>query len=169
MSALNRCIGLKKNATENEKMESICMKGIGQVINGYPRPSKSPTPGGAGSPAAEVPPSPVFEPKVLASLLGFKDVSVKALSKKLGEARAEAVALSAIDRALGLANASIVTPPAENADGASSSTTPGGSQDGANSQIESLETYLIQTTRQLIEGMNLKVVMPPVKAPVAST
>ncbi|KAL2205271.1 hypothetical protein CC79DRAFT_1256096, partial [Sarocladium strictum] len=146
MSALNRCIGLKKNATENEKMESICMKGIGQVINGYPRPSKSPTPaGGAGSPAAEVPPSPVFEPKVLASLLGFKDVSVKALSKKLGEARAEAVALSAIDRALGLASASIVTPPAESTEAGASST---------------LEAYLIQTTRQLIEGMNLKVVMP---------
>ncbi|KAK0386462.1 hypothetical protein NLU13_6298 [Sarocladium strictum] len=171
MSALNRCIGLKKNATENEKMESICMKGIGQVINGYPRPSKSPTPGGgAGSPAAEVPPSPVFEPKVLASLLGFKDVSVKALSKKLGEARAEAVALSAIDRALGLASSSIVSPPAEGTDGASSSATPGGSsQEGANSQIESLETYLIQTTRQLIEGMNLKVVMPPVKPVAAST
>lgn len=171
MSALNRCIGLKKHATENEKMESICMRGIGQVINGYPRPSKSPTPGGAGSPATEAPPSPVFEPKVLTSLLGFKDVSVKALSQKLGEARAEAVALSAIDRALGLATASIVTPPAENGDATASpaGTTGSGSQEGGNGQIESLETYLIQTTRQLIEGMNLKVVMPPAKAPPATT
>ncbi|KAH8178126.1 forkhead domain-containing protein [Sarocladium implicatum] len=171
---LGAVVGLKnglKHATENEKMESICMRGIGQVINGYPRPSKSPTPGAAGSPATEAAPSPVFEPKVLTSLLGFKDVSVKALSQKLGEARAEAVALSAIDRALGLATASIVTPPAENGEGSATPTgaTGSGSQEGGNGQIESLETYLIQTTRQLIEGMNLKVVMPPAKTPSATT
>ncbi|KAG8677089.1 hypothetical protein FPOAC1_003100 [Fusarium poae] len=142
MSALNRCIGLKKEATENDKMEAICMKGIRQVIDGYK--SKSPTPGpssSAASPSATE--TPLFlNSKVLASLNGFKDVSVKALSPKLGEAKAEAVTLSAIDRVLGIADASIVPPPGEGE---------------AVGNFEGIEQHLMKSIRQLLTGMNQKV------------
>ncbi|KAI5462692.1 hypothetical protein BGZ63DRAFT_384539 [Mariannaea sp. PMI_226] len=137
MSALNRCIGLKSEATENEKMESICIKGIGQVIEGFTK-NKSPTPG--GGPSSETP--PIFEAKVLQSLTGFKAVSIKALKEKLGEAKAEAVTLSAIDRVLGLADASIVPPPAE-----------GESSVG---NFEGVEQHLMKSIRQLLTGMNFK-------------
>ncbi|RSL70801.1 hypothetical protein CEP54_001587 [Fusarium duplospermum] len=138
MSALNRCLGLKKQATENDKMESICMKGIRQVMEGFTK--NSPTPGPAASaspPASDLP--PVLEPRVLASLTGFKDVSVKALRAKLGEAKAEAVTLSAIDRVLGFADASIVPPPGE------------GETVG---NFEGVEQHLMKSIRQLLEGMN---------------
>lgn len=142
MSALNRCIGLKKEATENDKMETICMKGIRQVVDAYMK-SKSPTPGPAssGSPsAAET--MPFFDAKVLASINGFKDVSVKALNPKLGEAKAEAVTLSAIDRVLGIADASIVPPPGEGE---------------AVGNFEGIELHLMKSIRQLLTGMNQKV------------
>ncbi|KAI9167551.1 Fork head protein [Paramyrothecium foliicola] len=137
MSALNRCIGLKKEATENDKMETICIKGIRQVIDGFIK-TKSPTPG-SSSTQPETP--PIFETKVLASLNGFKDVSVKALKVRLGEGRAEAVTLSAIDRVLGLADASIVPPPGE------------GESIG---NLEGVEQHLIKSIRQLLLGMNQK-------------
>ncbi|KAF5250292.1 hypothetical protein FANTH_4492 [Fusarium anthophilum] len=142
MSALNRCIGLKKEATENDKMEEICMKGIRQVFDAYMK-SKSPTPGPASSgspPAAET--MPFFDARVLASINGFKDVSVKALNPKLGEAKAEAVTLSAIDRVLGIADASIVPPPGEGE---------------AVGNFEGIELHLMKSIRQLLTGMNQKV------------
>ncbi|KAH6985664.1 hypothetical protein BKA56DRAFT_578813 [Ilyonectria sp. MPI-CAGE-AT-0026] len=138
MSALNRCIGLKKEATENDKMETICMKGIRQVIDGFTK-TKSPTPG-AGPSSSDAP--PIFEAKVLASLTGFKDVSIKALKAKLGESKAEAVTLSAIDRVLGLADASIVPPPAEG--------------EPSVGNFEGVEQHLIKSIRQLLTGMNQK-------------
>ncbi|KAG5656263.1 hypothetical protein KAF25_004539 [Fusarium avenaceum] len=142
MSALNRCIGLKKEATENDKMEAICMKGIRQVIDGFLK-SKSPTPGPASSASPSAAEAPLcLEPKVLASLNGFKDVSVKALNPKLGEAKAEAVTLSAIDRVLGIAEASIVPPPGEGE---------------AVGNFEGIEQHLMKSIRQLLTGMNQKV------------
>ncbi|KND88965.1 Fork head protein [Tolypocladium ophioglossoides CBS 100239] len=139
MSALNRCVGLKKDATENDKMEAICIKGIRQVIDGFTK--KSPTPGGS----AQLDTPPVFEAKVLASLNGFKDVFIKALKARLGEARAEAVTLSAIDRVLGLADATIVPPAGE------------GEQGG---NFEGVEQHLIKSIRQLLMGMNQKLQDP---------
>ena len=141
MSALNRCVGLKKDATENDKMEAICIKGIRQVIDGFTK-TKSPTPGGSAQPDA---PPPIFEAKVLSSLNGFKDVSIKALKARLGEARAEAVTLSSIDRVLGLADASIVPPAAE---GESSN------------NLEGVELHLMKSIRQLLLGMNQKLQGP---------
>ncbi|KAJ4143698.1 hypothetical protein NW765_000846 [Fusarium oxysporum] len=123
-------------------METICMKGIRQVVDAYMK-SKSPTPGPAssGSPsAAET--LPFFDAKVLASINGFKDVSVKALNPKLGEAKAEAVTLSAIDRVLGIADASIVPPPGEGE---------------AVGNFEGIELHLMKSIRQLLTGMNQKV------------
>ncbi|QPG98071.1 hypothetical protein C2857_007217 [Epichloe festucae Fl1] len=146
MSALNRCVGLKKDATENDKMETICIKGIRQVIEGFAK-NKSPTPG--GSALMETP--PIFEAKVLASLNGFKDVSIKALKCRLGEARAEAVTLSAIDRVLGFADASIV---AQGCQGESSSSS--SSSSSSTSNFEGLEQHLIKSIRQLLMGMNQK-------------
>lgn len=137
MSALNRCVGLKKEATENDKMETICIRGIRQVIEGFTK-NKSPTPGGSAS----TEPPPIFEAKVLASLNGFKDVSIKALKGRLGEARAEAVTLSAIDRVLGFADASIVP---QSTEGESSS-----------GNFEGVEQHLIKSIRQLLMGMNQK-------------
>lgn len=136
MSALNRCIGLKKEATENDKMEAICIKGIRQVIEGFTN-KKSPTPGGS---ASSEPPA-IFEGKVLASLNGFKDVSIKALKGRLGESRAEAVTLSAIDRVLGFADVSIVTP---------------SEGDSSGGNFEGVEQHLIKSIRQLLSGMNQK-------------
>ncbi|OAQ72065.1 forkhead domain-containing protein [Pochonia chlamydosporia 170] len=140
MSALNRCVGLKKEATENDKMESICIKGIRQVIEGFTK-NKSLAPGGSAS--TETP--PIFEPRVLASLNGFKDVSIKALKVRLGEARAEAITLSAIDRVLGFANASIVPQPSEG----DSASTPTGN-------LQGVEQHLISSIQQLLKGMNQK-------------
>ncbi len=138
MSALNRCIGLKKEATENDKMEAICIKGVRQVIDGFTK-NKSPTPGGT-APNPNDPP-PIFEAKVLASLNGFKDVSIKALKARLGEAKAEAVTLSAIDRVLGFVEASII---------------PQG--EGENSgNFEGVEQHLMKSIKQLLMGMNQKI------------
>ena len=144
MSALNRCIGLKKEATENDKMEAICMKGIRQVIDGFLSKSKSPTPGPASSAASpSTTETPLFlDSKILSSLNGFKEVSVKALSPKLGEAKAEAVTLSAIDRVLGIADASIVPPPGEGE---------------AVGNFEGIEQHLMKSIRQLLTGMNQQV------------
>lgn len=136
MSALNRCVGLKKEATENDKMESICIKGIRQVIDGFNK-NKSPAPGGT----APTDTPPIFEAKVLASLNGFKDVSIKALKARLGEAKAEAVTLSAIDRVLGFVEASIVPPSGE------------GETSG---NFEGVEQHLMKSIRQLLMGMNQK-------------
>ncbi|KAH7326345.1 hypothetical protein B0I35DRAFT_422472 [Stachybotrys elegans] len=140
MSAVNRCIGLKKEVVGNDKMEDICTRGIGQIINAFLDKQKSPTPGPSGTPAER---PHIFEPKILASLNGFRDVSVKALKEKLGEARAEAVALSAIDRVLGLADASIVPSGVEG-----ETQTPG--------NLEGVEQHLIKSLRQLLIGMNQK-------------
>ncbi|GJN76197.1 forkhead domain-containing protein [Purpureocillium lilacinum] len=141
MSALNRCIGLKTAATENDKMEAICIKGIRQVIEGFTK-KNSPTPGGTTT-QPDIP--PIFEAKVFQSLTGFKDVSVKALSARLGDARAEAVTLSSIDRVLGLADATIVAPPAE------------GEQGG---NFEGVEQHLMKSLRQLLRGMNQQLQEP---------
>lgn len=135
MSALNRCVGLKKEHTENEKMEAICIKGIRQVIDGFTK-NKSPTPGGTTPNDAP----PIFEAKVLASLNGFKDVSIKALKVRLGESKAEAVTLSAIDRVLGFVEASIVPPGGE----------------GETANFEGVEQHLMKSIRQLLMGMNQK-------------
>jgi hypothetical protein len=137
MSALNRCIGLKKEATENDKMEAICIKGIRQVIDGFTK-NKSPTPGGTAPNPSD--PPPIFEPKVLTSLNGFKDVSIKALKARLGEAKAEAVTLSAIDRVLGFVEASIVQ-----------------QAEGETSNFEGVEQHLMKSIKQLLMGMNQKV------------
>lgn len=137
MSALNRCIGLKKEATENDKMEAICIKGIRQVIDGFTK-NKSPTPGGTAPNASD--PPPIFEQKVLTSLNGFKDVSIKALKARLGEAKAEAVTLSAIDRVLGFVEASIVQ-----------------QAEGETSNFEGVEQHLMKSIKQLLMGMNQKV------------
>lgn len=106
MSAINRCIGLKKDSVENEKLEAICMKGVSQVISGAMK-NRSPTP---GSSSAQPGPAHIFEPSILTHLNGFRDATVEAIGGKVGEARAEALALSVIDRVLGLAQASIIQP-----------------------------------------------------------
>ncbi|TQV93920.1 hypothetical protein V2A60_003923 [Cordyceps javanica] len=136
MSALNRCVGLKKEATENDKMEAICIKGIRQVIEGFTK-NKSPTPGGT----TPNDPPPILETKVLGSLNGFKDVSIKALKGRLGEAKAEAVTLSAIDRVLGFVDASIIPPSGE------------GETSG---NFEGVEQHLMKSIKQLLLGMNQK-------------
>ncbi|KAL7944675.1 hypothetical protein V8C42DRAFT_325546 [Trichoderma barbatum] len=138
MSALNRCIGLKKEATENDKMEAICIKGIRQVIDGFTK-NKSPTPGSSTALPSDTP--PVFEPKVLAALNGLKDASVNAIKAGLGEAKAEAVTLSAIDRVIGLADASIMPKAAEGE---------------PVSNFEGVEQHLMKSIRQLLQGMNQK-------------
>ncbi|KAH6604856.1 forkhead domain-containing [Trichoderma cornu-damae] len=138
MSALNRCIGLKKEATENDKMEAICIKGIRQVIDGFTK-GKSPTPSNSTALPADTP--PVFEPKVLAALNGLKDASVNAIKSGLGEAKAEAVTLSAIDRVIGLADASIMPKAAEGE---------------PVSNFEGVEQHLMKSIRQLLQGMNQK-------------
>ncbi|KAF5023832.1 hypothetical protein F66182_4090 [Fusarium sp. NRRL 66182] len=139
-SAINRCFGLKKDSTENDALESICIKGIHQVLDGWR--SKSPTPGPSSSVSPSATDTPRFlDPKVLVSLTGFKDHSVKALKPKLGEAKAEAVALSAIDRVLGLADASIVPPPGEGE---------------AVGNFEGVEQHLMKGIRQLLTGLNQK-------------
>lgn len=137
MSALNRCIGLKKEATENEKMEKICMKGIGQVIDGFIQ-KQSPTPGGS-PPAPDTP--RVLDPKVLSSLNEFKEISVKTLKSRLSDRTAEILTLSAIDRVLGLAEASIVPPPEES--------TP-------INNLEGVEQHIMRSIRHLLTGMNQK-------------
>lgn len=137
MSALNRCIGLKKEATENDKMEAICIKGIRQVIDGFTK-GKAPNSSGSGAP----PDTPlIFEAKVLASMNGFKEVSIKALKGRLGESRAEAVTLSAIDRVIGLADASIV---------------PQSGEGESTGNFEGVEQHLMKSIRQLLMGMNQK-------------
>ncbi|PON26086.1 hypothetical protein TGAM01_v205030 [Trichoderma gamsii] len=138
MSALNRCIGLKKEATENDKMETICIKGIRQVIDGFTK-GKSPTPSGSTPLPTDTP--PVFEPKVLAALNGLKDASVNAIKAGLGAAKAEAVTLSAIDRVIGLADASIMPKAAEGEPA---------------SNFEGVEQHLMKSIRQLLQGMNQK-------------
>lgn len=138
MSALNRCIGLKKEATENDKMEAICIKGIRQVIDGFTK-GKSPTPSSSAALPTDTP--PVFEPKVLAALNGLKDASVNAIKAGLGEAKAEAVTLSAIDRVIGLADASIMPKAAEGE---------------PVSNFEGVEQHLMKSIRQLLQGMNQK-------------
>lgn len=133
MSALNRCIGLKKEAAENDKIEpteAICMKLIRDAID---KVNKN-TPGGSTPSVAT---SLIFEPRVLEMLNDFKGACIRGLKTGgLSEARAEAVALSAVDRVLGLANASIVPPPGE------------GEQGGGNVDVEGLEQQLI---KQLVE------------------
>lgn len=138
MSALNRCIGLKKEATENDKMEAICIKGIRQVIDGFTK-GKSPTPSGSTPLPTDTP--PVFESKVLAALNGLKEASVNAIKAGLGAAKAEAVTLSAIDRVIGLADASIMPKAAEGE---------------PVSNFEGVEQHLMKSIRQLLQGMNQK-------------
>ncbi|KAJ2967060.1 hypothetical protein NQ176_g9850 [Zarea fungicola] len=141
MSALNRCVGLKKDATENDKMEAICIKGIRQVIDGcFKNMIPTPLPPGVTSvPPGESP--PIFDAKVLASLNGFKEVSIKALKARLGEAKAEAVTLSAIDRVLGFVDASIVPP---------------GGEGEAVTNFEGVEQHLMKSIRQLLIGISQK-------------
>ncbi|EXF77379.1 forkhead domain-containing protein [Colletotrichum fioriniae PJ7] len=142
MSALNRCLGLKSAATENQTMEDICMKGIQKLLDGFSTRSNTPGSGGTPTPSG---PTNVFDSKVFNSLLGFKNVSSNALKSRIGEAKAEAVTLSAIDRVLGLADASIVPPPAE----ASASGSPAAGFDG-------IESHLMNSVKQLLLGLNQK-------------
>lgn len=146
MSALNRCLGLKTTATENPAMEDICMRGIQKVLDGYSSHSKSPTPGESSS--AKPSPGSVFDTRVINALVGFKNVSSNALKASVGEERAEAVALSAIDRVLGLADASIV-PPRPGRDGSPP-------EPGKPSSHEGLEQRLMQSVKQLLLGLNQK-------------
>ncbi|GKT60777.1 forkhead domain-containing protein [Colletotrichum tofieldiae] len=142
MSALNRCLGLKNAATENQTMEDICMKGIQKLLDGFSTRSNTPGSGGTPTPTG---PNNVFDPKVFNALVGFKNVSSNALKVRIGEGKAEAVTLSAIDRVLGLADASIVPPPAE----ASTSGSPAAGFDG-------IETHLMNSVKQLLLGLNQK-------------
>ncbi|GKT50924.1 fork head transcription factor 1 [Colletotrichum spaethianum] len=142
MSALNRCLGLKNAATENQTMEDICMKGIQKLLDGFSTRSNTPGSGGTPTPTG---PSNVFDPKVFNALVGFKNVSSNALKVRIGEGKAEAVTLSAIDRVLGLADASIVPPPAE----ASTSGSPAAGFDG-------IESHLMNSVKQLLLGLNQK-------------
>ncbi|KAG7115681.1 hypothetical protein HYQ44_007423 [Verticillium longisporum] len=148
MSALNRCLGLKAAATENPALEDICMRGIQKVLDGYSGQSKSPTPGEPATAKANGPGS-VFDPKVFAALVGFKNVSTNALKATVGESVAEAVALSAIDRVLGLAEASIVPPKAPPRDGSPP-------EAGKQSSYEVIETRLMANVRQMLLGLNQK-------------
>lgn len=150
MSALNRSLGLKTAATENPAMEDICMRGIQKLLDGFTGHSKSPTPGDASSTPKPSTPGSVFDPKVLNALVGFKNVSVNALKASVGEDRAEAVALSALDRVLGLAEASIVPPRPSPKDG---SPPPDGARQ-ANHEV--LETRLMGTVKQLLLGLHQK-------------
>ncbi|GJC98045.1 forkhead domain-containing protein [Colletotrichum higginsianum] len=142
MSALNRCLGLKNAATENQTMEDICMKGIQKLLDGFSTRSNTPGSGGTPTPTG---PGNVFDPKVFNALVGFKNVSSNALKVRIGESKAEAVTLSAIDRVLGLADASIVPPPAE----ASTSASPQAGFDG-------IESHLMNSVKQLLLGLNQK-------------
>jgi forkhead-containing protein/FHA domain-containing protein len=146
MSALNRCLGLKTNATENPAMEEICMKGFQRLLDGVTGQSKSPTPGDSstGKPAA----GSIFDARVLNALVGFKSVSSNALKASVGEDRAEAVTLSAIDRVLGFADASIV-PPRPGRDGSPP-------EPGKPPSHEGLEQRLMGSVRQLLTGLNQK-------------
>ncbi|EEY18159.1 forkhead domain-containing protein [Verticillium alfalfae VaMs.102] len=148
MSALNRCLGLKAAATENPALEDICMRGIQKVLDGYSGQSKSPTPGEPATAKANGPGS-VFDPKVFAALVGFKNVSTNALKATVGESVAEAVALSAIDRVLGLAEASIVPPKAPPRDGSPP-------EASKQSSYEVIETRLMANVRQMLLGLNQK-------------
>ncbi|RCI08127.1 hypothetical protein L249_6315 [Ophiocordyceps polyrhachis-furcata BCC 54312] len=134
MSALNRVIGLKQGAGSNDNLETICMKGISQVIEGYLVKNKSPA---ASKTAADAP--TMLDAQVLKSLNGFKMVSIKALKPRLGEARAEDMALSAIDRVLGLADASSFASTA---------------QQGGGGNFDGVEQHLMKSVRQLLVGMN---------------
>ncbi|KAH6690319.1 forkhead domain-containing protein [Plectosphaerella plurivora] len=146
MSALNRCLGLKANATENPAMEEICMKGLQRVLDSFAGQSKSPTPGDSstGKPAT----GSVFDARVLNALVGFKGVSSNALKASVGEDRAEAVTLSAIDRVLGFADASIV-PPRPGRDGSPA-------EPGKPPSHEGLEQRLMVSVRALLTGLNQK-------------
>jgi len=128
-SALNRCAGLKKEATDqNDNMERICMKGIQQVIDGFRSKHRSPTPGST-VPGSE---SALLEPSVVRTLVGFKDVSCNTLKGNLGPAQAEAITLSAIDRVLGLADESLVN----------------------DDKLANLEQNLMNTAKQLLQTLN---------------
>lgn len=128
-SALNRCAGLKKEATDqNDNMERICMKGIQQVIDGFRSKHRSPTPGST-VPGSE---SALLEPSVVRTLVGFKDVSCNTLKGNLGPAQAEAITLSAIDRVLGLADDSLVN----------------------DDKLANLEQNLMNTAKQLLQTLN---------------
>lgn len=144
MSALNRCIGLKKGATENAKMESICIKGIRQVVDGFAGRISPPADEAAD---ADDSPAPMLEAFILESLNGFKQVSVLALKSRVSEAWAEALPLSAIDRVLGLAEASTVPCEAE-------------SEPGQRALLESLEQHMMKSLRQMLRGMNQKLQEP---------
>ncbi|KAF3359364.1 hypothetical protein VdG1_02387 [Verticillium dahliae VDG1] len=109
---------------------------------------KSPTPGEPATAKANGPGS-VFDPKVFAALVGFKNVSTNALKATVGESVAEAVALSAIDRVLGLAEASIVPPKAPPRDGSPP-------EAGKQSSYEVIETRLMANVRQMLLGLNQK-------------
>ena len=163
-SALNRCLGFKNEVTENEKMEAICMKGLRQLIEGYTTSKKSPTPGSLGKEGTsgsdkdadfaeafktwEESPR-LCDFKAFHAILGFRNVTLKALEKQLGPAKAQAVALSAIDRALGFADASMVPTSMLQSDA-----------EGGNkiSNFEGVEQHLIKSIRQLLSGMNYTVI-----------
>lgn len=128
-SALNRCAGLKKEATDqNDNMERICMKGIQQVIDGFRSKHRSPTPG--STPTEHK--SALIDPSVVRTLVGFKDVSCNTLKGNLGAVQAEAVTLSAIDRVLGLADESWLN----------------------DDKLVNMEEKLINTAKQLLETLN---------------
>ncbi|CAH0004767.1 unnamed protein product [Clonostachys byssicola] len=127
-SAINRCAGLKTEGGENDNVERICIKGIRQVVDGFLSKHRSPTPGGSST-QGTTEASGMLDPHALKTLLGFKNVSCSTLQASLGAAQAEAVTLSAIDRVLGLADVSLVRD---------------------NERLTSLETSLMQTTRQLL-------------------
>ncbi|KAI9900210.1 hypothetical protein N3K66_004472 [Trichothecium roseum] len=130
MSAINQVIGLRQTTgSGNEKMESICIAGLQKVVEGLKTKEGIQT-------------NPIIDAHAIKPLCGFKDVTIKTLGGKMGEDRAEAVALSAIDRVLGFADASVL-PPAPEGNATS------------NAGLESLEQNLMKSIRQLLTGMNL--------------
>lgn len=110
-------------------MERICIKGIRQVIDAFRNKPRSPTPGGT-APAGD---ATLLEPSVLKALLGFKDASFKALKGGVGDDKAEAVTLSAIDRVLGLADDSLIK---------------------ENDNLKKLELKLMETARTLMHNFS---------------
>lgn len=104
MSALNRVIGLKTTPKEAEAIEKPFMQAFRNFITKYleqNKPALPVSPAEVGSDSVAI-----MESVVLAGLIKYKTAMVGAIKGKIGEDKAEAMILSAIDRVLGLADAS---------------------------------------------------------------
>ena len=152
-SAINRSFGLKSKASENHKMEDICIKGINQVVQGYLK-GKTPAPGQTSTPPpganqadwAEAVRQWDAAPKIMDfqpfyRIMGFKKVTIQTLGPTLGADVAEAIALSSIDRALGLLSASVpaASKPVD--------------KNGKEIPVAGIENGLIKSMRQMLLGL----------------